>query len=100
MRWLGAFSLARLGSAAMRTPLACKLRVTISPWKSLPTFLKVPIVAMSLLLLWFRARDRRGLDGVSTGRGRSATHPLVGVPIARTRWGGLRAGAQRRMSAV
>src|SRR5690242_5349945 len=53
MRWLGAFSLERLVSAAMRTPLACRLRVTISPWKSLPTFLKEPMLAMSLLLLCF-----------------------------------------------
>src|SRR5437773_867935 len=34
----------------MRTPLLCKLRVTISPWKSSPDFLKVPIFAMSTLL--------------------------------------------------
>src|SRR5882757_9571377 len=53
MRWLGAFSLERLASATMRTPLACRLRVTISPWKSLPTFLKEPMVAISLLLLCF-----------------------------------------------
>src|SRR5579872_4417050 len=53
MRWLGAFSLARLVSATMRTPLACRLSVMISPWKSLPTFLKEPMVAMSLLLLCF-----------------------------------------------
>src|SRR5207253_9019639 len=37
----------------MRTPLACRLRVTISPWKSFPTFLNEPMVAMSLLLLCF-----------------------------------------------
>jgi hypothetical protein len=35
----------------------------ISPWKSLPTFLKEPMLAMSLLLFVFRARDHRGLDG-------------------------------------
>src|ERR1700722_5548056 len=46
----------------MRTPLACTLRVTISPWKSVPDFLKEPIFAMSLLLA-VRARDHRGLDG-------------------------------------
>src|SRR6266704_4331144 len=63
-RWLGAFSLGeRFCSATMRTPLACRLRVMISPWKSFPTFLKEPMVAMSLLLLCFRARDHRGLDG-------------------------------------
>src|SRR5437879_3392038 len=53
MQWLGAFSLERLVSAKMRTPLTCKLRVMISPWKSLPTFLKEPMLAMSLLLLCF-----------------------------------------------
>ena len=37
----------------MRTPLACRLRVMISPWKSFPTFLNEPMVAMSLLLLCF-----------------------------------------------
>src|SRR5712672_1505897 len=31
----------------MRTPLAWTLRVTISPWNSLPDFLKDPMVAMS-----------------------------------------------------
>src|SRR3954468_22589952 len=62
-RWLGALSLAALLSATMRTPLACRLRVMISPWKSFPTFLKEPMVAMSLLLFVFRARDHRGLDG-------------------------------------
>src|SRR6186713_1645169 len=53
MRWLGALSLDRFVSATMRTPLACRLRVTISPWKSLPTFLKEPMAAMSFLLLCF-----------------------------------------------
>src|SRR5437764_9414495 len=54
MRWLEAFSLdQRLSSATMRTPFAFRLRVAISPWKSLPTFLNEPMVAMSLLLLWF-----------------------------------------------
>src|SRR5689334_7771948 len=53
MRWLGTLSLDRFVSATMRTPLACKLRVMISPWKSLPTFLKEPMLAMSLLLLCF-----------------------------------------------
>ncbi|MDA9467989.1 hypothetical protein XH87_25985 [Bradyrhizobium sp. CCBAU 53415] len=53
MRWLGALSLDRLVSATMRTPLAFRLRVTISPWNSLPTFLKEPMLAMSLLLLCF-----------------------------------------------
>src|ERR671933_404224 len=63
MRWLGALSLERLVSATIRTHLACRLRVMISPWKSLPTFLKEPMLAMSLLLFVFRARDHRGLDG-------------------------------------
>src|SRR5260370_19472037 len=68
----------------MRTPLAWTLRVTISPWNSLPDFLKEPMVAISFLLgcssrrpsgprwRWSAAGDRR-----------------------RTR----RAGAQRRMAA-
>src|SRR5262249_20244292 len=46
----------------MRTPLVWTLRVTISPWYSWPDFLKVPMLAMSLLL-GVRARDHRGLDG-------------------------------------
>jgi hypothetical protein len=53
MRWLGAFSPERLFSATILTPLACTLRVTISPWKSLPTFLKEPMLAMLLLLAVF-----------------------------------------------
>src|SRR5580698_10788628 len=50
MRWLGALSLARLVSGTMRTFLVWTLRVTISPWNSLPDFLKEPMLAMSLLL--------------------------------------------------
>src|SRR5690242_6123983 len=46
----------------MRTFLVCTLSVTISPWKSLPTFLKEPMFAMSLLLA-ASCRDHRGLDG-------------------------------------
>jgi hypothetical protein len=34
----------------MRTFLVCTLRVTISPWNSLPDFLKEPMLAMSLLV--------------------------------------------------
>jgi hypothetical protein len=45
-RWLGALSLALLVSGTMRTPLAWTLRVTISPWNSLPDFLKEPMVAV------------------------------------------------------
>src|ERR1700674_4691374 len=37
----------------MRTPLVWTLRVTISPWNSLPDFLKEPMLAMSLLLAGF-----------------------------------------------
>src|SRR5579871_5192319 len=62
MRWLGALSPVRAVSGTMRTPLAWTLRVKISPWNSLPDFLKVPMVAMSFLLV-VRARDHRGLDG-------------------------------------
>src|SRR6516225_8567844 len=70
----------------MRTPLVWTLRVTISPWYSWPHFLKVPMLAMSLLLD-VRARDHRGLDGDLQAEGdRRRTH--------------LRAGAQRRMAAV
>src|SRR5580698_919266 len=50
MRWLGALSLARLVSGTMRTFFVWTLRVTISPWNSPPDFLKVPMLAMSLLL--------------------------------------------------
>src|SRR5258707_10930712 len=46
----------------MRTPLVCRLRVTISPWNSWPDFLNEPMLAMSLLLC-FELRDHRGLDG-------------------------------------
>src|SRR5215470_12009256 len=84
MRWLGAFSLVRL-TGTMRTFLARRLRVKISPRYSLsPTRSKVPMVAM-----WFlpavRARDHRGLDGDQEAAG----------DRRRTR----RAGAHRRMAA-
>src|SRR5205807_6232087 len=70
----------------MRTPLVWTLRVTISPWYSWPDFLKVPMLAMSLLLD-VRARDHRGLDGdLQAGGDRRRTRS--------------RAGAQRRMAAV
>jgi hypothetical protein len=60
--------------------------VTISPWYSWPDFLKVPMLAMSLLLD-VRARDHRGLDGDLQAEGdRRRTH--------------LGAGAQRRMEAA
>src|SRR5262249_13332136 len=49
-RWLGALSLARLVSGTMRTFFVWTLKVTISPWNSPPTFLKEPMLAMSLLL--------------------------------------------------
>src|SRR5215831_3887419 len=58
----------------MRTPLVWTLRVTISPWYSWPDFLKVPMLAMSLLLD-VRARDHRGLDGDLQAQGdRRRTH--------------------------
>src|SRR5271155_4667280 len=75
MRWLGALSLERLVSATIRKPFACKVWGMVSPWKSFPTFFNEPMVAMSFLLVVFRARDHRGLDGDLQGRGRSATHP-------------------------
>src|SRR6266478_4685932 len=71
----------------MRTPLVWTLRVTISPCISLPTFLKEPMFAMSLLLWLSRARDHRGLDG----------DRKAGGDRRRTRW---RAGAERRMAPV
>ena len=46
----GALSFARWVSGTMRTFLVCTLRVTISPWNSLPNFVKEPMLAMSLLL--------------------------------------------------
>src|SRR2546430_16813433 len=70
----------------MRTPLVWTLRVTISPWYSWPDFLKVPMLAMSLLLD-VRTRDHRGLEGDLQAEGdRRRTH--------------LRAEAKRRMAAV
>jgi hypothetical protein len=82
-RWLGAFSLVRLVSGTIRTPLVWRLGVTISPWKSLPTFLKEKPCYFSLLI---RARDHRGLDGdLQAEDDRRRTRP--------------RAGAQRRTSA-
>src|SRR5699024_12195016 len=64
-RWLGALSLEELTSATMRTPLAFRLRVTISPWKSLPTFLKEPMVEIGRAScrerrdIWVGARRRQ-----------------------------------------
>src|SRR5882757_8493787 len=69
----------------MRTPLVCTLRVTISPWSSLPDFLKEPMLAMSLLLAVSNPRPSRP-------RWRS----FAGGDRRRTR---SRAGAARRMAA-
>src|SRR4051812_29339187 len=69
----------------MRTPLARTLRVTISPWYWSPTFLKEPMFAMSLLLLFSSPRPPR-LDGEGQ----------AGDERRRTR---MRAGAERRMAA-
>src|SRR5262249_7315548 len=52
----------------MRTPLVWTLRVTISPWYSWPDFLKVPMLAMSLLLD-VQAGDHGGLEGVRRAEG-------------------------------
>src|SRR5438552_3028857 len=71
----------------MRTPLVWTLSVTISPCSSLPTFLKEPMFAMSLLLWLSRARDHRDLDG----------DRRAGGDRRRTR---SRAGAERRMAPV
>src|SRR5262249_50153788 len=74
-RWLGALSLVRLVSRTMRTPLAWTLRVTISPWNSLPDFLNEPMVAMSFLLGCSSPRPSRP-RWRSEGRTRSRPHPL------------------------
>ena len=55
-------------------PLAWTLRVTISPWNSLPAFLKEPMVAMSLLLGCSSPRPSRP-RWRSEGR-RPTPHPL------------------------
>src|SRR6266851_7784432 len=61
----------------MRTPLVWTLRVTISPWYSLPDFLKEPMLAMSLLHAVSNPRPSRP-RWRSAGRRRSTTHPLAG----------------------
>src|ERR1700677_1583350 len=58
----------------MRTFLVCTLRVTISPWNSLPDFLKEPMLAMSLLLAVSSPRPSRP-RWRSVSRRRSTTHP-------------------------
>src|SRR5215831_8251120 len=65
----------------MRTPLLCRLRVTISPWNSWPDFLKVPIFAMSLLLGCSSPRPSRP-RWRSAGRRRSPPHPSSGQSAA------------------
>src|SRR5215471_11224966 len=65
----------------MRTPLLCKLRVTISPWNSWPDFLKVPIFAISLLLGCSSPRPSRP-RWRSAGRRRSPPHPSSGRSAA------------------
>src|SRR3981081_827520 len=61
----------------MRTPLVWTLSVTISPWYSLPDFLKEPMLAMSLLLAVSNPRPSRP-RWRSAGRRRSTTHPVAG----------------------
>src|SRR5215475_2238598 len=74
MRWLGAFSLVRL-TGTMRTFLARRLRVKISPRYSLsPTRSKVPMVAMWFLLGCPSPRPPRSRRR-SRGRRRSTRHP-------------------------
>src|SRR5450432_2545213 len=82
----------------MRTFLVWTLRVTISPWNSLPDFLKEPMLAMSLLLSCFEPATTaasmaigkpKAIDGAPAGRG---PH--------RARDGVARAGARRRTAAV
>src|SRR5262252_10850969 len=69
----------------MRTFLAWTLRVTISPWNSLPNFLKDPMVAMSFLLWLFEPATIAASMAIDSRR-RLTLHPLG-------------AGAQRRMAA-
>src|SRR6516162_7598399 len=87
MRWLGAFSLEeRFCSATIRTPLACKLSVMISPRKSLPAFLNEPMVAMSLLLLCFEPATTAASMAIDRPR-------TIGDALAR---GPKRSGGRRR----
>src|SRR5271166_5296346 len=65
----------------MRTFLVWTLRVTISPWNSLPTFLKEPMLAMSLLLAVSSPRPPRP-RWQSGSRRRSTTHPFAGRSAA------------------
>src|SRR5271166_5099988 len=65
----------------MRTFLVWTLRVTISPWNSLPTFLKEPMLAMSLLLAVSSPRPPRP-RWRSGSRRRSTTHPFAGRSAA------------------
>jgi hypothetical protein len=74
-----------VSSGMIRTFLVWTLRVTISPWNSLPTFLKEPMLAMSRLLGCFEPRPPRP-RWRSAGRGRSTTHPPAGRSVS----GGLR----------
>ncbi len=82
----GGIAVAAAGLGTMRTPLAWRLRVTISPWNSLPTFLKEPMLAMSLLLAVFEPAT----TAASMAIGRPETIDDAPAP---------RAGAQRRMTA-
>src|SRR5437763_15484424 len=53
----------------------------MSPWYSLPDFLKEPMLAMSLLLCCSNPRPSRP-RWRSAGRRRAATHPLAGRSTA------------------
>ena len=75
MRWLGALSLERLVSATMRTPLACRLRVTISPWKSLPDLLERTDGSHVTSPCCVSSPRPPRPRWRSEGRRRSATHP-------------------------
>src|SRR5713226_4297726 len=69
----------------MRTPLAWTLRVTISPWNSLPDFLKEPMVAMSFSPWLFEPATIAA--SMAIGRPQAIDDAPLG------------AGAQRRMAA-
>src|SRR5229473_1203796 len=69
----------------MRTPLAWTLRVTISPWNSLPDFLKEPMVAMSFSPWLFEPAT------IAASMAIDRPQAIDAAPLG--------AGAQRRMAA-
>src|SRR5258708_32039872 len=99
----------------MRTFLVWTLRVTISPWNSPPTFLKEPMLAMSLLLGCFEpattaasmaigkpeAIDDAPLAGRSaTEDGGGETPAFAGACFLASRGMGFSPGEESRSAAV